>query len=831
MSALRPVDAETRVRNITAIERCFSIPTTCRFMEPWPLQLGAASSCCHQAVLMHALRVFLPGMPNSDACRELRQLSFSLPLMAFVSREVAKTGRLNDETMFRVLRDLQKRGGFTCTAQIALALLQSQSFFRCGAATFLQSAAQHDARFLLELCKFFADENEAIVQQAQKAICKMAGGDEFLQKVLPVLAGLACTNADIRGAVMGALSNRPDAQRLLLVQLFTCLEDEDTACVEVRSAIQDLFPSNKVLSVALPYLEHREAKIRCFITCTLRTWLPLRLQSESFHDVVLSALSRRLMDTDPSVREAAISGVGKMGRNDSLALDLLDYLSADDIGIREAAVKSLSSITTSANSELVSRAKDMLLHEGPVVQVAAAKVLRGVGADYLHITGELFDLLGHRDKEMRCRALRALEAYAGAGDGEVLRVVSRFKDPEPSVRCAAVDTLSKVVGNHDRLGLTCLAGNLEDEHRSVRDRAGDLLSRRGFLTALAVSSYAGHDDSSVRRVAVQVLTHILKCGASSVIAAVRHPASSLSQRRPAESNTVRTVLAWRCLVALHVRSRKTKMLNNREAKEVPKKSRAGGSLRPCRRLVLPESMPVQQAPVTHSQSVSEMPRVSVDAGTAKPTFGQAQPVFSKPPEAPRLQRTPSGGDPIVELLEWAESRPSKTRLLKLKSMRGLQKHFLDLERDPQRQDYPQRQDEEWDELPEVEINLEFAVKWCLKISERLWRLLEQQASLNWKEVVSARLGGGGESEAKSLVQADAQQKKALCSETEKLLHLYTAEERRLFRAVVQEYLDRHIRKSSQKASQKVGGVQKASLAAPAVTVTTESEVPESWEDA
>lgn len=125
----------------------------------------------------------------------------------------------------------------------------------------------------------------------------------------------------------------------------------------------------------------------------------------------------------------------------------------------------------------------------------------------------------------------------------------------------------------------------------------------------------------------------------------------------------------------------------------------------------------------------------------------------------------------VELIRWAEARPSSKQLRSLSAFNTLVEHLED-PRD--------------------------AVDWCTRLVDDINMLAEQHADREFQDVCVARIAGGdGEGMDRSLTAATTAKRRALRAGLSKLMRERTVVPRPLLQALAAEFLRRQARKASQ----------------------------------
>jgi HEAT repeat protein len=326
-----------------------------------------------------------------------------------------------------------------------------------------------------------AEEDEIVALLLR--VINVVGGPEAIPSILPFLDH---DNAMIRRLAIETLGEIADPGSIdyLLAKLDDADVASQQAAVNSISALVTAFPEIK--SEVL-------AKIRRLLGAAS---IPMKLnslsvfvniQGEGYHDELLLASK----DSDPTIRQKAISLMGKFGEErfaDQLVLSLADESTAvrlaainaivrlrpekgltplissledGDIWIRTAAAQALGEYRHADGLGPLMR---HLEHDLPPVRIAAIEALGK--SENTGVRDVLFHALGEQDLEIRRAALLALARIPGHDVFE--RLIAWLSDDDWRIRAAAATAL----GNRgDRYALPALHRALEDGDTYVQQSA------------------------------------------------------------------------------------------------------------------------------------------------------------------------------------------------------------------------------------------------------------------------------------------------------------------------------------------------------------------------
>jgi HEAT repeat protein len=211
-----------------------------------------------------------------------------------------------------------------------------------------------------------------------------------------------------------------------------------------------------------------------------------------------------LKDSDPGVRGAAATSLGRLGPSARLAVPVLARLLSDrDVSVhspRGAAADALGKIGGAARGVTPTLARML---GDPLFGDRAAEALRQIGASRRGIVSRLQRMLRSPTSYLRQRAAVAL---GGVGPTAIPMLAQALRDPEHLVRTHAAKSLAMIGPSAARALIEALG---EDEGAEVREEAalalGELTTEPAVLLALRTSLL--HDTSpSVRAAAARALT-------------------------------------------------------------------------------------------------------------------------------------------------------------------------------------------------------------------------------------------------------------------------------------------------------------------------------------
>ncbi|HEX2123149.1 MAG TPA: HEAT repeat domain-containing protein [Thermoanaerobaculia bacterium] len=326
-----------------------------------------------------------------------------------------------------------------------------------------------------------ADEDEIVALLLR--VVNVAGGRESIPTILSFLDH---DNPMIRRLAIETLGEIPDPASV--DYLLAKLDDSDVA--SQQAAVNSI----SALVAAFPEIEGDVmAKIRKLLQSSS---VPIKLnslsvfvniQGEGYHDELLLASK----DSDPTIRQKAVSLMGKFGEDrfaDQLVLSLADEatsvrlaainaivrlrpetgleplissLEDNDIWIRTAAAQALGEYRHPAAIEPLMR---HLLHDPPPVRIAVIEAL-GKSQDE-RVKDVLFKCLGESDPEIQRAATLALARIPGRDAFD--RLITALSSGDWRIRAAAATALG-VRG--DRAALPMLHRAIDDPDTYVQQSA------------------------------------------------------------------------------------------------------------------------------------------------------------------------------------------------------------------------------------------------------------------------------------------------------------------------------------------------------------------------
>jgi HEAT repeat protein len=326
-----------------------------------------------------------------------------------------------------------------------------------------------------------AEEDEIVALLLR--VVNVAGSKESIPSILPFLDH---DNAMIRRLAIETLGEIPDPASI--DYLLAKLDDSDVAsqqaAVNSISGLVAAFPEigNDVLAKIRRLLQSPSIPIKLNSLSVF-----VNIQGEGYHDELLLASK----DSDPTIRQKAVSLMGKFGEDrfaDQLVLSLADEatsvrlaainaivrlrpetgleplissLDDNDIWIRTAAAQALGEYRHPASIEPLRR---HLIHDPAPVRIAVIEALgKSENADVKEV---LFQCLEESDLEIQRAAMLALARIPGRDVFE--RLIAALSNQDWRIRAAAAAALG-VRG--DRAALPSLHRAFEDPDTYVQQSA------------------------------------------------------------------------------------------------------------------------------------------------------------------------------------------------------------------------------------------------------------------------------------------------------------------------------------------------------------------------
>ena len=326
-----------------------------------------------------------------------------------------------------------------------------------------------------------AEEDEIVALLLR--VVNVAGRQESIPSILPFLDH---DNPMIRRLAIETLGEIPDPTSI--DYLLAKLDDYDVAsqqaAVNSVSALVTAFPEieNDVMSKIRRLLQSHSIPIKLNSLSVF-----VNIQGEGYHDELLLASK----DSDPTIRQKAISLMGKFGEDrfaDQLVLSLADEatsvrlaainaivrlrpetgleplissLDDDDIWIRTAAAQALGEYQHPASIDPLMR---HLTHDPPPVRIAVIEAL-GKSLDP-RVKDILFQCLEEADPEIQRAAMLALARIPGRDVFD--RLIAALSSPDWRIRAAAATALGS---RGDRAALASLHRALDDPDTYVQQSA------------------------------------------------------------------------------------------------------------------------------------------------------------------------------------------------------------------------------------------------------------------------------------------------------------------------------------------------------------------------
>ena len=223
---------------------------------------------------------------------------------------------------------------------------------------------------------------------------------------------------------------------------------------------------------------------------------------------VVPAVAKGLKDTQPAIRAASASALGRIGAAAKSAVGpLTETLSDPEAEVRRHAAEALGNIGSHAQPAVRALAHTL----GDVssqVRVAAALALQTIGPKDDDVRAAVVEVISQPDKETRRAAVEAL-GTVGEGKDVAPTLLSALKDPEPLVRRAAAEALQQRGATVAEQAVPALLAALNDEE--IDTYAANALVAIGGHSPLVVQELTktmADSDFDLERKAVQILQQI-----------------------------------------------------------------------------------------------------------------------------------------------------------------------------------------------------------------------------------------------------------------------------------------------------------------------------------
>uniref|UniRef100_A0A7C2PGY4 HEAT repeat domain-containing protein n=1 Tax=Schlesneria paludicola TaxID=360056 RepID=A0A7C2PGY4_9PLAN len=217
------------------------------------------------------------------------------------------------------------------------------------------------------------------------------------------------------------------------------------------------------------------------------------------HPVVIPTLIAFAGDQSaPDLRRAAIEALGMSGPAAASALPVLvRALDDSDENVRREAATSLGKLGPNGEPAQFALLERLAIDEIPAVQDAAATALAAIGP----VVGpQLLPLLESDDAETRRRVVTILGTWRASSRLWVMAVQSRWDDPSPAVRLAALEAAWQITARGEPIARR-IAAELTVDDRQLRIAAVRLLARLGAEAKSAepvLRELLQHDRTDVR---------------------------------------------------------------------------------------------------------------------------------------------------------------------------------------------------------------------------------------------------------------------------------------------------------------------------------------------
>jgi HEAT repeat protein len=256
---------------------------------------------------------------------------------------------------------------------------------------------------------------------------------------------LDAQEAEIREAALRAISfYGPDAKPAALAKLLEKVVDPDPAVASlVLRVIESFAPfEGNDRQVLIDNLSHSERSLRLLSSLMLAGQAPNEATA-------LAWFRPRLTDTDPQIRELAITAIAKWGVPAKAAVaDLMSRLEDESLPVQVAAVRGLGELgggpgVVAALTKLIDPKADP--KPDPRLRSAALRAI--LKAEFIAPASEvavLGFLLEEPDPLLKTATLLKLSTFGAAAEPFLPQIVESLKHPELSVRIAALKAIAAI---------------------------------------------------------------------------------------------------------------------------------------------------------------------------------------------------------------------------------------------------------------------------------------------------------------------------------------------------------------------------------------------------
>src|SRR5436190_791740 len=311
-----------------------------------------------------------------------------------------------------------------------------------------------------------AEEDEIVALLLR--VVNVAGSKEAIPSILPFLDH---DNSMIRRLAIETLGEIPDPASI--DYLLAKLDDPDVAsqqaAVNSISALDVAFPEieNDVLAKIRRLLQSHSTPIKLN---SLSVYV--NIQGEGYHDELLLASK----DSDPTIRQKAISLMGKFGEDrfaDQLVLSLADEATS----VRLAAINAIVRLRPETGLEpLISSLDDNDIW----IRTAAAQAL----GEYRH-PASIEPLMRHLTHDPAPVRIAVIDALGKSEDADVKDVLFRcLEEPDPEIQRAAMLALARIPGRDAFERLLAALGGTDWRIRAAAAAAVGVRGDRAALPAL-----------------------------------------------------------------------------------------------------------------------------------------------------------------------------------------------------------------------------------------------------------------------------------------------------------------------------------------------------------
>lgn len=345
-------------------------------------------------------------------------------------------------------------------------------------------------RFVDDVVKVLADE-EAEVRKAAACTLGKIGSGAGKKCVSPLVRAIGDEDQGVRAEVSRALGLMGRELVAPHAEKIEALAKDKGECAALAAA-EALTAIGEIKRLE-PFFASAHAKVRRIAVIDVGRSPEVRIEFASH-------IAKCVEDADLQVRSAAVHATGEIG--DAASPEHIALLGAmrskeRHVKVRKATVQALGRVGQKGVNSLVEFLRDA--DDG--VRHYTAEVVGEVGGE-LAADGAA-EMLGDRDPLVRAAALKALGLLGGSGMPYADSIAEHLWDDDFGARLVAINSLRDLGAGSQAEALAALSEALED-NKGVRQAAVSALAYMGAEGAARVHRFLRDPEQSVRCAAVRV---------------------------------------------------------------------------------------------------------------------------------------------------------------------------------------------------------------------------------------------------------------------------------------------------------------------------------------